>query len=166
MPVTCAYTYDQLLAYTDAEDARWREWLTQNPGALDVPFAEGRLSTVRGLVTHIFAVELRYAERLVGREVTSYEAIDVHSVDEIFGLGVRARDLLRQYISGMTEQDAATVLSFATLTAGTVTASKRKIASNVFVHGIRHWAQVASAVRAAGFPKQWAHDVLLSEIEI
>ena len=166
MSVTCAYTYDQLLRYTEAEDARWREWLTQNPGALDVPFAEGRLATVRGLLTHIFAVELRYAERLAGRDVTSYDAIDVRSLDEIFELGNRARTLLRQYIAGMTDEDAATVLTFGTLTAGTITASKRKIASNVFIHGIRHWAQVASTLRAAGFPAQWGHDVLLSEIEI
>ena len=91
LPVTCAYTYDQLLRYTDAEDARWRDWLSQNPAALDVPFAEGRLSTIRGLVTHIFAVELRYTERLLGRDVTSYDDIHANSLDEIFALGARAR---------------------------------------------------------------------------
>lgn len=166
MSVTCAYTYDQLLSYSDAENTQWRAWLSENPAALDVPFADGLLATIRGLVTHIFAVELRYTERLLGRDVTSYHDIHVHSVDELFALGDRARALLREYLSGMTEEDAAIVLTFVTMTVGTLSASKRKIASNVFLHGIRHWAQAATALRMAGFPRQWGHDMLLSEIEM
>ena len=164
MSVQCAYTFDQLLAYSEAEDARWHEWLTSNPAALDVPFAEGRLATVRGLIIHIFAVELRYTERLCGREVTSYDDIHVESLDEIFGLGAEAGKMLREYLSGMTESDAASILTFTTMTAGTLTASKHKIASNIFMHAIRHWAQVATTLRLAGFTKQWGHDVLLSDL--
>ena len=166
MSVRCAYTFDQLLAYSETEDARWHEWLIANPAALDVPFADGRLATIRGLIIHIFAVELRYTERLCGREVTSYDDIHVQSMDEIFGLGADARTMLRYYLAGMTEIDAATILTFATVTAGTLTASKHKIASNVFIHSIRHWAQVATTLRTAGFTKQWGHDVLLSDLDM
>jgi len=166
MGMKCAYTFDQLLAYSETEDARWNEWLNANPAALDIPFADGRLATIRGLIVHIFAVELRYTERLCGREVTSYDDIHVHSLDEIFGLRVKARTMLRQYLEGMTEADAATVLTFATMTAGTLTASKHKIASNIFIHSIRHWAQVATTLRTAGFTKQWGHDVLLSDLDM
>ena len=166
MPVTCAYSYDQILFYTDAESARWRGWLTQNPGALDVTFADGRLATIRGLLIHIFAVELRYTERISGRDVTSYDDIHVQSLDEIFALGDRARTLLRHYIAGMTEDDAAVVLTFPTITAGVLSASKRKITSHIFLHGIRHWAQIATTLRTARFPTQWGHDMLLNEIEM
>lgn len=166
MSVTCAYTFDQLLAYSNAEDARWHEWFTANPAALDVPFADGRLATIRGLLIHIFAVELRYTERLCGRDVTSYDDIHVQSMDEIFALCTRARTMLRDYLAGMTEADAASILSFATMTAGTQTASKHKIASNVFIHAIRHWAEVATVLRSAGFTKQWGHDVLLSDLDM
>jgi len=162
--VTCAYTFDQLLAYSDAEDARWHEWFAANPAALDVPFAEGRLATIRGLLVHIFAVELRYTERLCGRDVTSYDDIHVQSIDEIFDLRANARKLLREYLAGMTETDAAAIITFATMTAGTLTASKHKIASNIFIHAIRHWAQIATTLRTAGFTKQWGHDVLLSDL--
>ena len=166
MPVTCAFTYDQLLEYTDGEDARWREWLAAHPEALDVPFAEGRLATVRGVIIHTFAVELRYTQRLVGVDVTSYDDIHVETLDDIFALGDRARSMLRKYLATMTPGDASTVLTFTTLTAGTLTASKHKIASNVFLHGIRHWAQIASVLRAAGFRDQWGHDMLLSPLEM
>jgi uncharacterized damage-inducible protein DinB len=164
MSVTCAYTYAELISYSDAETVRWREWFTRNPGALDVPFAEGRLATIRGLVLHIFSVELRYTDRLCGREATPYDDIHADSLEEIFALGDRARSELRGYLATMTEADAAVVLTFSTLTAGTLTASKRKIASNIFIHGMRHWAQVATTLRSAGFTDQWGHDILLSEL--
>lgn len=160
----CAYTYQQLLAYSDAENARWHAWFVAHPAALDVAFAEGRLATIRGLIVHIFAVELRYAQRLAGLDVTSYDDIHAQSVDEIFALGDRARTVFRDYLSTMTEADSQVVLTFQTMTAGTLTASKRKIASNSFLHGMRHWAQVATVLRAAGFTDQWGHDVLLSEL--
>ncbi|MEO7218851.1 MAG: DinB family protein [Gemmatimonadaceae bacterium] len=166
MYVKCAYTFDQLLAYSETEEARWHEWFSSNPASLDVPFADGRLATIRGLIVHIFAVELRYTERLCGHDVTSYDDIHVQSTDEIFGLGARARTMLRQYLSGMTEADASSILTFATMTAGTLTASKHKIASNIFIHAIRHWAQVATTLRTAGFAKQWGHDVLLSDLDM
>lgn len=163
---TCALTFEALLAYTDHEQARWYGWFREHPEALDVPFADGRMATVRGLVTHIFAVELRYAERLQGRQVTSYDDIHVTTLEEIFQLGDRARGLLKTYLHEATPEDMQTVLTFATLTAGTVTASKHKIASNVFLHGIRHWGQVATAVRQGGFEEQWGHDMLLSPVQL
>jgi uncharacterized damage-inducible protein DinB len=57
-------------------------------------------------------------------------------------------------------------LTFQTLTAGTVTATKHKIASNIFLHDIRHWGQIATVLRQNGFTDQWAHDLLLSTIEV
>jgi uncharacterized damage-inducible protein DinB len=167
MPVTCAFTYDQLLSYTEGETARWRAWFTAHPEALDVPYGEGRLATVGKLILHIFAVELRYTERLLGHEkVTAYEELDAHGVDELFAIGERARAELRGYLATMTPEDARVILTFQTLTAGTLTASKYKIASNVFLHGIRHWAQVAATLRAAGYRDQWGHDLLLSPLEM
>ena len=166
MSVTCAYTFDQLLAYAEAEDARWYEWFTANPAALDVPFADGRLATIRGLITHIFVVELRYTERLCDTDVTSYDDIHAQSIKDLFDLGANARTTLREYLARMTEAEAASILTFATMTAGTLTASKHKIASNVFIHAIRHWAQVATTLRTAGFTKQWGHDVLLSDLDM
>ena len=58
------------------------------------------------------------------------------------------------------------VLTFQTLTAGTVSASKHKIASNVFLHGIRHWGQIATVLRQNDFADQWSHDLLLSSVKM
>jgi len=165
----CAFTYDTLLAYSDGEQARWHDWFSLHPGALDVPFAEERLSTVRGMLIHIFGVELRYAERLTGRSVSSYD--DIYdfagtTIEGIFALGERARALLRSYLEDATAEDMHTVLTFQTLTAGTVSATKHKIASNIFLHELRHWGQLATVLRQAGFTDQWGHDFLLSAVEM
>ena len=75
-----------------------------------------------------------------------------------------ARGQLVQFLTSAPGAELDRVLTFQTLTAGTVTASKHKIASNVFLHGIRHWGQIATVVRQNGFADQWPHDMLLSNI--
>jgi hypothetical protein len=65
-------TFRELLDYTAGENARWEAWFAVNPDALDLPYADGRLATVRGLVHHIVVVERRHSQRLLGRPVSDY----------------------------------------------------------------------------------------------
>ena len=122
------------------------------------------MATIGGVVTHIFVVELRYAQRLLDREVTPWEDFRQTSIDDVFELGDNARGLLVQFLTSAPDSELDRVLTFQTLTAGTVTASKHKIASNIFLHGIRHWGQIATVLRQKGFADQWPHDMLLSNI--
>jgi uncharacterized damage-inducible protein DinB len=162
----CALSYRALLEFSSDENHRWREWFAAHPEAWDVPFASGMMATVGGVVLHIFAIELRYAERLLERDVTPPEGFTQRTVDEVFELGDDARALLVQFLTSAAESDLDTVLSFKTITAGIVTANKHKIASNVFLHGMRHWAQIATTLRRAGFTDQWGHDMLLSNTQL
>ena len=115
---------------------------------------------------HIFAVELRYAQRLLVEEVTDWEDFRQTSIDDVFELGDLARGQLVHFLTTAPEAELDRVLTFQTLTAGLVSASKYKIASNVFLHGIRHWAQVATVLRQNGFGDQWSHDMLLSSVKM
>jgi uncharacterized damage-inducible protein DinB len=162
----CALRYETLLELTSTEQHRWHDWFVERPQAWAVPFATGRMATIGGVVTHIFAVELRYAERLLDREVTAWEDFRQTSIDDVFELGDNARGLLVQFLTSAPDSELDRVLTFQTLTAGTVTASKHKIASNVFLHGIRHWGQIATVLRQRGFADQWPHDLLLSDIRM
>ena len=162
----CALRYETLLELTSAEQHRWHDWFTERPQAWAVPFATGRMATIGGVVTHIFAVELRYAQRLLDREVTPWEDFRQTSIDDVFELGDNARGLLVQFLTSAPDSELDRILTFQTLTAGTVTASKHKIASNVFLHGIRHWGQIATVLRQKGFADQWPHDLLLSNIKM
>ena len=162
----CALRYETLLELTSTEQHRWHDWFVERPQAWAVSFATGRMATIGGVVTHIFAVELRYAQRLLDREVTPWEDFRQTSIDDVFELGDNARGLLVQFLTSAPDSELDRVLTFQTLTAGTVTASKHKIASNVFLHGIRHWGQIATVLRQKGFAKQWPHDLLLSDIKM
>ena len=162
----CALRYDTLLELTSTEHHRWHDWLIERPKAWAVPFATGRMATIGGVVMHIFAVELRYAQRLLVEEVTDWEDFRQTSIDDVFELGDLARGQLVHFLTTAPEAELDRVLTFQTLTAGPVSASKYKIASNVFLHGIRHWAQVATMLRQNGFGDQWSHDMLLSSVKM
>ncbi len=162
----CALRYETLLELTSTEQHRWHDWFVERPKAWAVPFATGRMATIGGVVMHIFGVELRYAQRLLDQEVTQWEDIRQTSIEDVFELGDNARGQLVQFLTTAPEAELDRVLTFRTLTAGLVTASKYKIASNVFLHGIRHWGQVATVLRQNGFADQWGHDMLLSEVKM
>ncbi len=162
----CALRYETLLELTSTEQHRWHDWFVERPKAWAVPFATGRMATIGGVVMHIFGVELRYAQRLLDQDVTQWEDIRQTSIEDVFELGDNARGQLVQFLTTTPEAELDRVLTCRTLTAGLVTASKYKIASNVFLHGIRHWGQVATVLRQNGFADQWGHDMLLSEVKM
>ncbi len=162
----CALRYETLLELTSTEHHLWHQWFLEHAPAWDVPFATGRMVTIGKLVLHIFAVELRYTQRLLGEEVTQWEEFSQTSIEDVFELGENARAQLVQFLTTAPESELDRVLTFETLTAGTVTATKHKIASNIFLHDIRHWGQIATVLRQHGYTDQWAHDLLLSPIEL
>lgn len=158
-------SFETLLAYRDAETARWRAWFaTHPPEALAVRLGEGEMGTVRGLVRHILAVELRYGQRLAGEPVTDWADFREESLEEIFALGDRARGLVDRFLASATDASFRERLTFSTLTAGVLTATKHKILANFVNHGVRHWAQIATALRQHGYGDQWPHDLLASDV--
>ena len=162
----CALRYETLLELTSTEHHRWHDWFVERPKAWAVPFATGRMATIGGVVTHVFAVELRYAQRLLDVEVTPWEGFRQTSIEDVFELGDNARAQLVQFLTTAPESELDRMLTFQTLTAGTVTASKHKIASNIFLHDIRHFGQIATVLRQNGFADQWSHDLLLSSVKV
>jgi len=162
----CALSYKSLLELTSTEHHRWRDWFVEHPKAWAVAFATGRMATVGGVVLHIFGVELRYGQRLRDEEVTAWEEFRQASIEEVFELGDHARGQLVHFLTTAPEKELDKALTFQTLTAGKVTASKHKIASNIFLHDIRHWGQIATLLRQHGFSDQWAHDMLLTSVRM
>jgi len=158
-------SFAELLAANEAETRKWRKWFDEQPASvLDVPLSIAQTKNVREFLLHIFAVELRYAERLQGLPVTAYETLPTKSVADLFGVGEKAGGMYRRYLSSVSDQDLAAVIEFPTRTAGTLRSSKRKIFLHAMLHGVRHWAQLATALREAGYPTNWGKDFLYSEV--
>ena len=158
-------SFQDLLSANEAETQKWRTWFEQQSAAvLDVPLSIALAKNVREFLLHIFAVELRYAERLAGLPITDYEALPKGSVNELFGIGARARAMYRDYLATTTDEDLAAAMEFPTRTAGTIRASKRKMFAHAMLHGVRHWAQLATALREAGYAASWGKDFLYSPV--
>ena len=156
-----ALSYVELLAYTDEETRRWRVYFDQNPKALDVPIG-GERKDVRGLVTHLFISEHRWGQYLVGEQPASPDSFKPQNIDEIWAIYATARKRVESWLAGATAEDLAQMLTIKTVTAGETTVSKRKVLTHAMIHGIRHWAQIATALRQGCFVSGWSHDMLFT----
>ena len=158
-------SFEELLASNQAQARQWRKWFDEQPAAvLDLPLSIALAKNVREFLLHIFAVELRYAERLKELPITAYETLPTGSVSELFSVGEKAAVMYREYFATATDGDLKSVIEFPTRTAGKVRASKRKIVVHALLHSVRHWAQLATALREAGYPTNWGKDFLYSEV--
>lgn len=152
-----------LAAYVEQETQRWREWFGDAPPeALDFPIGSGAEGTIRTLIKHIFAVELRYAQRLVGQPVTGYEQLADGTVEQLWQIHHTARSLRNRYLRGASAEALDQVLVSQTRKLGRIEARAHTVVIHTLIHGIRHWAQVATVLRQHGHGGLWEHDWLLS----
>ena len=158
-------SFAEMLEANERETQHWERWFEGQPAELlDLPLSIAQAKNVSELLLHIFAVELRYAERLAGLRITDYETLPASSVRDLFAIGEKARALYREYLARATDADLAVVMEFPTRTAGVLRASKRKMFTHAMLHGVRHWAQLATALREKGHGTDWGHDFLFSDV--
>ncbi|MGZ7077674.1 MAG: hypothetical protein ACXVJL_16880, partial [Candidatus Angelobacter sp.] len=84
-------SFGELLDYSAEESNQWRDFFKQHPAALDVPCDIAGTKTVREVVLHITAVQMRYAERLLNMPITEYDKLAARLAegkpgDELFAL--------------------------------------------------------------------------------
>ncbi len=164
MAEIAALAFDKLIEYEEEETQKWEKWLSaQPPKALEVPVGTGGTAAVRGLIWHICAVEYRHAQRLLGEPPASPEELRRDSLEAIFRLGDTARMKLTSFLAGTTDAVLNETIAFETGSAGKVTTTRRKLLVHVLLHGVRHWAQIATALRQAGYAQDWPHDFLFTE---
>ncbi len=157
--------FAELLGWVRAETGRWRGWFARQPEAVwAVPVGTGRTATVRDLLFHVYVVDLRYGQRLLGLPVSTYEQEQTATPIAVFDVAAKAHDLLERFLREATPAEWERIHTFETISAGTLTASGRKIVAHTLTHHVRHLAQVATAVRQHGFPSDWGHDLLLSDV--
>jgi len=154
---------EELLADNEASTGKWQAWFKANEAALAVPCDIYNSAAVRGLLKHIFAVELRHSQRLRSEEVIAYDAISADSLDDLFDVHAQAIQNLRRFLSGADDAALQEVITLQTVSAGTMHASRRKLFTHILLHSIRHWAQLSTLLREKGFKTEWPKDFLFSE---
>ena len=154
---------NELLGWTAEERAKWLPWLKINPAAMDVAVQPGgRFPTVGALIDHIFLVEVRHTLRLQGKELPAQSGVTAGDVDALFAYGERSRDSVKQYLPTLPIENLKTPRDVV-VASGTYPLSPRKLLFHMVLHEVRHWAQIAAAVRMAGFAPPGEHDLFYSK---
>lgn len=161
--MTPTISLDELLAWTAEERAKWLPWLKQYPAAMDVALQPGgRFPTVGSLIDHIFLVEVRHTLRLQRLELPTATGIKPGDIDGLFAYGARGREAVHRYLPTLDPDDLNRPRDVV-VADGTFPLSPRKLLFHMALHEVRHWAQVASTVRLAGFAPPGEHDLFYSK---
>ena len=154
---------EEVLAWYEKTSAGWRALLEEHPRLLDTACDIAGTQTVGGMLQHIVAVELRYAERLAGLPATDYANISFVSVEAIYATHDRAMWLFRQELA--RDIDWHERIEFTTRSIGPARASRKAVLFHALLHGIRHYAQLATLVRQQGIKPNWQMDYLVMDWE-
>lgn len=161
--MTLTITLDELLTWTAEERAKWLPWLRANPAALDVAVQPGgRFPTVGSLINHIFLVEGRHTLRLQGKELPTVTGVKPGDIDGLYAYAARGREALHRYLPTI-DPAAVNQPRNVVVSDGTYPLSPRKLLFHMVLHEVRHWAQIASAVRMAGYAPPGDHDLFYSK---
>lgn len=154
--------YTELLRYTEEERAKWRRFFGDLDHTLDIALQPGgRFPTVGKLIDHIFLVEQRHLQRLRGEKLAEETGLTGSNAAPLFDYGASVRRELEQLVATLDEDDANEVRVFR-VREQDYPMTPRKLLFHILVHEIRHWAQIALAVRLAGIEPPGDHDLFFS----
>lgn len=154
--------FAELLRYTEEERAKWRRFFVERNEALDIPLApSGRFTTVGKLVDHIFLVEQRHLQRLRGEPLAEQTGLTGSNAPPLFDYGASVRRELEQLVAVLGEDEAEEVRTVQVRGQDWLM-TPRKLLFHMLLHEIRHWAQVALALRLANVDPPGDHDLFFS----
>lgn len=160
MALTLAF--EELLRYTDEERTKWRRYFSTHAGALELPLqASDRFPTIGKLIDHIFLVERRHLQRLRGETLSTTTGLTGNNAAPLFDYGASVRRELEQFVQDVDEDVASQERTFE-VREQQWPMTPRKLLFHILLHEIRHWAQIALAVRLAGLEPPGDHDLFFS----
>ena len=150
---------DELLRYTSEEREKWRSWFAHHPAAMEAPVQPGgQFPTVGKLIDHIFLGERRHLQRLTSAPLSQSTGLTGNNAPPLFDYGSSVRRELEQF-AGDLDADVADELRTFEVRDRQWPMTSRKLLFHILVHEIRHWAQIALAVRLAGYEPPGEHDL-------
>jgi uncharacterized damage-inducible protein DinB len=161
--MSLAISIEELLAWNDEASAFWKAHFEANPALLSLPCDIGGTTTVQEFVRHIWGVELRWAQRIAGQPPIPREEMPAGPLDALFEMHTSANSIVRKLLDDPAQDwNAIVALDHPWLPQDRRKASRRKLMAHMLFHSQRHWAQLATLVRAAGFPSGFYGDILFS----
>jgi uncharacterized damage-inducible protein DinB len=159
--VSVSVPLDSLLAYSDYERRKWREWISADPKRLRLPFQPGgRFPDIGSLLDHLFLVERRHLSRLEGGTPPPETGVPPGDVKALFDYADLVRADLRAYVASLDEAAADRPIVITGLqSSGDVTMTRRRLIVHIVLHEIRHLAQIAYAARLTDLEPPGRHDI-------
>jgi uncharacterized damage-inducible protein DinB len=157
-------TAQDVFAWNEKTATGWRQLLANHPDLLTQSCDIAGTKTVAELLQHIVAAQLRYAERLAGLPITDYATIPFDSVETIYATHDRAIAIFQQLFA--SDIDWNEPIDFTTRSMGTLHSNRKTILFHALLHGIRHYAQLASLARRCGVKPDWPMDYLFMQAEL
>lgn len=155
---------EELLAWNEEVSAWWKAHLDANPHLLDLPCDIGGTKNVQEFVRHIWGTELRWSQRLAGLPVIAKEDMPAGPLDALFALHTQAMEIFNTLLAADEAMwNEPYILDLAVIPPEMRAMSRRKVALHALTHGHRHWAQLATLVRSAGFSSGFGGDLLFSQ---
>ncbi len=161
--MSLAITIEELLTWDDEASAWWKAYLDANSALLELPCGIGGTANVQEFVRHIWGVELRWAQRIAGLPPITKEERPAGPLDALYDLHLQATSVFRGLLADPSHDWNQTLtLEIPRVPPGSLTPTHRKAFAHALFHSQRHWAQLATLVRAAGSPSGFKGDLLFS----
>jgi uncharacterized damage-inducible protein DinB len=161
--MSLAISLEELLAWNQESSNFWKAHLDANPALLELPCGIGGSANVQEFVPHIWGVELVWSQRIAGLPLTDRKDMPAGPLGALFDLHLKAVQIFRSLLDDPAQNwDETQTLKYPWLPPEGLTVSRRKVLAHTLFHSQRHWAQLATLVRAAGFPSGFKGDLLFS----
>jgi uncharacterized damage-inducible protein DinB len=160
--MTLAITHEELLAWNRQSAELWKAQLGANPALLQLPCGIGGNVDVQALVRHIWGAELVWSQIINGLPMTDYDVWPKGPLDALFGLHLSAVHNFEALLCNPNANWDERSVDYPWRRPEMPKPTPRKALAHVLLHGQRHWAQLSTLVRAAGFPSRFPGDLLFS----
>ena len=161
--MTPAVTLNELHKWNQESSQFWKAHLDANPALLELPCGIGGTANVMQFVGHVWGVELRWSQRLAGLPLLKKEDVPTGPLDALFDLHGQAVRIVRGLLDNPAQNWEETMkLDYDWLPPQARVASRRKVLAHALFHSQRHWAQLATLLRTAGFPSGFKGDLLFT----
>jgi len=154
-----AVTLEEMLGDFDQTAAKWKGFFAANPGAAKVPTDIANSGDVGGLMWHLYMASVVHSQRLLGEPVTDFDHAPVKDIAGAWTMQELGSANLRRFLSTTDERALDTSLVLRLRSGADLEIRRGKLCLHVFVHAIRHLAQVGPLVRQHGFSVGWPQDI-------
>jgi uncharacterized damage-inducible protein DinB len=161
--MTHGISLEELLAWNDEAAAFWKAHLDANPARLQLPCDIGGTATVQEFVRHIWGAELVWSQIISGLPLTDYDVRPNGPVDALFDLHLSAVQNFQLLLGNPDTCWDEQSVHYPWRRPEQPKPTPRKALAHVLFHSQRHWAQLSTLVRSAGFPSGFYGDMLFSE---